>query len=1178
MNRLKFELPVRTTLLYLLFGSLWILLSDQILFLILPDSGQHPIYQTLKGWFFILVSGVLLYFLLLREYHERKLAEKGLSRHAKNTATLYELSQQIHTSLDLNQVYENAHQAAGKLMACDAFVIALLDETAGEIEYVYLWDMDRRWPGGERHPTGRGISSYVISSGTTLRVNKWDETHSEMTGSSLFGNVEADTQSVLAVPLFRTNGKCFGMLSAQTYAAHAYTIEHEQLLVTLANQISKAIENAQIFNELQNELSERKKAEQALRKSEALYRQAIEVAGAVPYRQSYPREEFHIHYEFIGEGIRQLTGYGADEFNEAVWDTLVQESHLLGELTKYPWREAVQRVRTGASPIWQCEHRIQTRQGEIRWVFEAAVELRDEQGASHGSIGMFQDITERKQAEQALRQSEALYRQAIEVAGAVPYYESYYDHDKKIKYEFIGEGIRQITGYGPEEFTATLWDTLVEEIFLVDELEGYSLDAAIERVRGGQNPIWKCEHRIRHRNGEIRWIFEAAVELRDEHGASHGSIGMYQDITARKLAEAALRENEKRLSLFFDQSLDGFFFSMLDEPIEWDTASDKEELLDYVLTHQHITEANDAMIEQYGSTRNKFIGRTANDFFAHDLEQARRFRRNLFDSAHLHIDTEERKDDGTPIWIEGDYVCMRNTQNRIIGMFGIQRDATLRKKAEDELRASENRFRNLVESLTQVIYTTEISSNGRWSYVSPQIEKLLGFTPQEWMANPGLWYQQVHPDDRDKQNELEQQAYLRGEPFEGEYRIAARDGKWIWVRDSGQILPPSDNGVPIVQGTLVDIAERKQAEEQIQKQFRRLNTLHTIDMAINSSANIQITLEVLLNQLLSQLNVDATDVLLFNQAAQTLELTAERGFRSTGALPQYQRLGDFFAGQVINQRHTLHIPNMMEAGRQLKRTPMLMNESFTEYIGVPLIAKGQVKGVLEIYQRSPLNINEDWLNFLEVLGGRAAMAIDNSQLLQSLQRSNMDIILAYDATIEGWSRAMDLRDKETEGHTQRVTTMTLKLARAMGIREADIIHIQRGGLLHDIGKLGVPDNILLKAGELTKSEWEIMRQHPTFAFNLLAPIAYLKHAIDIPYCHHEKWDGTGYPRGLEGEQIPLAARIFAIADVWDALTSDRPYRAAWSHEKVLAYIQEQSGKQFDPQVVEAFMKTITIEP
>ncbi len=219
----------------------------------------------------------------------------------------------------------------------------------------------------------------------------------------------------------------------------------------------------------------------------------------------------------------------------------------------------------------------------------------------------------------------------------------------------------------------------------------------------------------------------------------------------------------------------------------------------------------------------------------------------------------------------------------------------------------------------------------------------------------------------------------------------------------------------------------------------------------------------------------------------------------------------------------------------------------------------------------------DWVNFLEVIAGQAAIAVDNAQLVQGLQRSNMELIFAYNATIEGWSQAMDLRDKETEGHTQRVTNMTLKLARTIGIREADIVHIQHGGLLHDIGKLGVPDNILLKPGELTPAEWEIMRQHPAFAFNMLAHIPYLKQSLDIPYCHHEKWDGSGYPQGLKGDQIPLSARIFAVADVWDAVTNDRPYRKAWSKEQTIEYIKEQSGSHFDPQIVDVFLKMISDE-
>jgi HD-GYP domain-containing protein (c-di-GMP phosphodiesterase class II) len=223
-----------------------------------------------------------------------------------------------------------------------------------------------------------------------------------------------------------------------------------------------------------------------------------------------------------------------------------------------------------------------------------------------------------------------------------------------------------------------------------------------------------------------------------------------------------------------------------------------------------------------------------------------------------------------------------------------------------------------------------------------------------------------------------------------------------------------------------------------------------------------------------------------------------------------------------------------------------------------------------------LNPDIEWINYLETLGGQAAIAIDNAQLFEGMQKSNLELIAAYDATIAGWSHAMDLRDKETEGHSQRVTELTLQLADIMGFSEQEKVHIRRGALLHDIGKLGVPDHILLKAGKLTEDEWASMRRHPTSAFEMLSPISYLRLALDIPYCHHEKWDGTGYPRGLKGEQIPLAARIFAVADVWDALTSDRPYRPAWTEEKTLEYIREQSGQHFDPNVVAVFLNRFSM--
>jgi len=205
------------------------------------------------------------------------------------------------------------------------------------------------------------------------------------------------------------------------------------------------------------------------------------------------------------------------------------------------------------------------------------------------------------------------------------------------------------------------------------------------------------------------------------------------------------------------------------------------------------------------------------------------------------------------------------------------------------------------------------------------------------------------------------------------------------------------------------------------------------------------------------------------------------------------------------------------------------------------------------------------------LSGQAAIGIDNFTLFDGLQQSNLELGLAYDATIEGWSHALDLRDKETEGHSQRVTDLSLVLAVRLGLKGDDLINIRRGALLHDIGKMGIPDGILLKPASLSAEEWVIMRKHPQIAYDLLYPIDYLRPALDIPYCHHEKWDGTGYPRGLKGEQIPLVARLFAVVDVWDAMTSDRPYRKAWTKEATLQYLRELSGTHLDPQVVEIFL-------
>jgi putative nucleotidyltransferase with HDIG domain len=230
--------------------------------------------------------------------------------------------------------------------------------------------------------------------------------------------------------------------------------------------------------------------------------------------------------------------------------------------------------------------------------------------------------------------------------------------------------------------------------------------------------------------------------------------------------------------------------------------------------------------------------------------------------------------------------------------------------------------------------------------------------------------------------------------------------------------------------------------------------------------------------------------------------------------------------------------------------------------------------VLEIFQRGRTMPDQERFEFLDALAAQAAIAIDNATLFNDLQSSNTELVIAYDSTIEGWGKALNLRDMETEGHTQRVTELTVQIARAYGMHDREIVHIRRGALLHDIGKMGVPDSILMKEGPLTPAEEKIMQKHPLYAFEILMPIAYLRPALDIPYCHHEKWDGSGYPRGLRGAQIPLAARIFTLSDTWDALISRRRYHAAWPREKVEEYIRARAGTHFDPELVELFLANV----
>jgi len=373
-----------------------------------------------------------------------------------------------------------------------------------------------------------------------------------------------------------------------------------------------------------------------------------------------------------------------------------------------------------------------------------------------------------------------------------------------------------------------------------------------------------------------------------------------------------------------------------------------------------------------------------------------------------------------------------------------------------------------------------------------------------------------------------------------------------------------------------DITKYKRTEDRMKRQLQRLHALRSIDFAIASGLDLNLLLSILLDRVLETMHVDAATVLLLDSKLNELTFASGKGFRTN--ILQHTRLktGQGYAGKVALERRIINIADLTKNRTEFERLPLFPSEKFVVYYGVPLIAKGRVLGVLEIFHRSHLHPDEDWLDFLNIISGQTAIAIDSAMMYKELQKTNFELSMAYNATIDAWSRTLDLRDRDTEGHTRRVTDITLKFASIIGIKDTDLIHVRRGATLHDIGKVAIPDDILFKPGPLDFEEWETMRQHPKYAVDLLSPIKYLEHAMESPHWHHEKWDGTGYPDKLGGEEIPFSARLFALVDVYDALTSDRPYRNAWSKQETVQYIESQSGKHFDPGLAPEFLNLVSV--
>lgn len=513
--------------------------------------------------------------------------------------------------------------------------------------------------------------------------------------------------------------------------------------------------------------------------------------------------------------------------------------------------------------------------------------------------------------------------------------------------------------------------------------------------------------------------------------------------------------------------------------------------------------------------------------------------------------------DGCILWVEQKNTPIMDEAGNLIAIEGSAADITERKQTEVKIQMSERKYRELFQvnkDGISIFLIDPTSGEGKFIEVNEAAHKMLGYTAEEMLANSPMAFE---PDVTREQLDFRQKELTTHGIVNFETTLRHKDGHSVHAEFTSQLI--HYQGGPAVMNIVRDITERKQHELELQAIAVLSSSLRTATTQIEM-------LPALVENIADLYKANAISIEIID--LESGDAVVEAAFGRWESIFGYRQKQGTGLNAIISRTLQPYFTQYQDESSQ----PEWLFGSVRCAAGVPLIAQEKLIGFLWIGR--DIEIAPTEIRMLAAIADIAANAIHRSTLHEDALQAARDLSTAYDTTLEAWARALELRDQETEEHSQRVKEMTLHLARLYGLDEAALVQIRRGAILHDIGKIGIPDAILHKPGSLSADEWETMYKHPRVAYELLEPIRHLHLALDIPFCHHEKWDGSGYPRGLKGEEIPLAARIFAIVDVWDALRSDRPYRQKWPVEKVRDYIRGQSGIHFDPKIVELFLEMV----
>ncbi len=809
--------------------------------------------------------------------------------------------------------------------------------------------------------------------------------------------------------------------------------------------------------------------------------------------------------------------------------------------------------------------KIKNKDGTSTSLILNANTIQDETGLTTGVFVAFKDISERLKIESELEQQNERYRNA-QIIGHVGNWE--YNVQTG---EFWGsDEAKRIYGFDLDD---TAFTTEEVETCIPDRVRVHQ--ALIDLIESDKH--YELEFEIHPHNGAAPRFIKSIADLeRDPSGQPLRVAGVIIDITERKQSEQSLH----LLNAAAEAAGNAIVIA------------DKE---------GNITWANSAFTELTGYEVSRVIGNNPRLLKSGEHDEAfyNEFWSTISSGKRWHGELVNKRADGTLYNEEMTISPVINAAGEIEHYVAVKQNIDARKQQESE--------REIVLSVTNALR----AAMTRTDSINVFLQQLLSYFKAEGTLfvcyDPNTNETRIEQGfGRDGENVvglhipldqgISNQVLRNGIPYFSNDVHSDPNFKWadhlseskaaaclplyahdqiigaIWVKRVKPYSPSDMELLTTLCSLAADSIQRVTFFEKTQRQYKHMTSIHQVGQAISSILNLKIILDILLRNAVSQLGVDAASILLYDPVSSTLKYSAGVGFITEEIAKSNLKLGEGRAGKAAAERRMISNPDLTQAKDSFSRVVLFQKEELRSHHVAPLIDKGEVLGVLEVFSKNKFFPDEEWLELFGTLATQAAIAIDTLSLYDEVQKRNSQLSFAYDATIKGWSMAMDMRDRYSGDHTQRVVDASQRLAQALGITGLDLISIRRGALLHDVGKISVPDKILQKPGKLSPEERKELERHPVMAYEMLRSIHYLKNAIEIPYCHHEKWDGSGYPRGLKGEEIPISARIFSVVNTWDALTNDRPYRKAMSQDDAIQEMRSESGKAFDPKIVEVFLK------